>query len=105
MEHLAVNGELTKQKLSGKAQLFFIRQTLCVFSVNGVVIQPSLSDLKAPSAVDREQLQMPAGDKKCGRTFLGWLSGFVAVLITHLDNQRRRLRLRFDTELHFYVAK
>lgn len=47
---------------------------------------------------------MPAGDRKCDRTFLGWLSGFVAVLITHLDNQQLRIWLLFDTELHFYTA-
>lgn len=48
---------------------------------------------------------MPAGDRKCDWTFLGWLVGFVAALITHLDNQQLRLRLRFDTEFHFYIAK
>lgn len=34
-----------------------------------------------------------------------WHVGFVAALITHLDNQQPSIKLCFDTELHFYSAK
>lgn len=33
-----------------------------------------------------------------------WHVGLVAALIMLLDNQQLRLRLCFDTELHFYIA-
>lgn len=34
-----------------------------------------------------------------------WHVGLVAALIMLLDNQQLRLRLCFDTELHFYIAE